>query len=172
VKIFEVESRPIVYVDMDGVLADLFNHVGAIHDVEHYNHMTDQQWEDFFKNTDAYHLFRDLPVFSTANKLLQIVKDMAGGFTILSSPLNFDKAGSIKGKLEWLSKNLTVKPNNAIFEKEKQKFAVTNGTPNILIDDWGVNIKKWRAAGGIAIKYQADENSLNELATQLKKALD
>lgn len=170
-KIFEVEARPIVYVDMDGVLADLFNHVGDIHDVEHYNHMTDQQWEDFFKNTNAYQLFRDLPAFPTANKLLNIVKSMAGGFTILSSPLNFDKEGSIKGKMEWLSKNINVKPNNIIFEKDKQKFAVSNSIPNILIDDWGVNVRKWRAAGGIAIKYQADENSLDELTAQLKTAL-
>ena len=77
-KIYELETKPTVYVDMDGVLADLFNHVGDIHDVDHYNQMTDQQWEDFFKNTDAYHLFKDLPPFPTANLLLKMVKGMAG----------------------------------------------------------------------------------------------
>ncbi len=156
---------------MDGVLADLFNHVGEIHDVEHYNHMTNQQWETFFKTTDAYHLFRDLPPFSTANKLLRMVKGMAGGYTILSSPLSFDREGSIKGKREWLSKHITVPPNDIIFEHEKYKYAVSNGIPNILIDDYGVNIKKWRAAGGIGLKYQADENSLKQLAQQLAAVL-
>ena len=68
-----------VYVDMDGVLADLFNHAGSLHDVEHYNKMTKDQWEEFFKNSNAYELFRDLPAFPTANKLLQMVKDFAGG---------------------------------------------------------------------------------------------
>jgi 5'(3')-deoxyribonucleotidase len=171
VKIVEIESKPIVYVDLDGVLADLFNHVGEIHDVEHYNHMTDEQWETFFKTTDAYHLFRDLPPFSTANKLLRMVKGMAGGYTILSSPLSFDREGSIKGKREWLSKHITVPPNDIIFEHEKYKYAVSNGIPNILIDDYGVNIKKWRAAGGIGLKYQADENSLKQLAQQLAAVL-
>jgi hypothetical protein len=156
---------------MDGVLADLFNHVGDIHDVDHYNQMSDQQWEDFFKNTNAYHLFRDLPPFPTANKLLRIVRGMAGGYTILSSPLNFDRAGSIKGKREWLSKHITVPADNIVFEHEKYKYAVKNGITNILIDDYGVNIKKWRAAGGIAIKYQADENTLEELAKELAAAL-
>ncbi len=170
-KIYELESKPKIFVDMDGVLADLFNHVGEIHDVEHYNHMTNQQWETFFKTTDAYHLFRDLPPFSTANKLLRMVKGMAGGYTILSSPLSFDREGSIKGKREWLSKHITVPPNDIIFEHEKYKYAVSNGIPNILIDDYGVNIKKWRAAGGIGLKYQADENSLKQLAQQLAAVL-
>ena len=164
-------GKPKIFVDMDGVLADLFNHVGEIHDVEHYNQMTDQQWETFFKNTDAYHLFRDLPVFPTANRLLRMVKGMVGGYTIMSSPLNFDKEGSIRGKREWLSKNIIVAPDAIIFEKDKQKYAIANGKPNILIDDYGVNIKKWRAAGGIGIKYQSDEDTLDKLAKELAIAL-
>jgi 5'(3')-deoxyribonucleotidase len=171
VKIFEVTTKPIVYVDMDGVLADLFNHVGDIHDVDHYNDMTDKQWEDFFQSTDAYHLFRDLPPFATANRLLRMVKGMAGGYRILSSPLNFDRAGSIKGKREWLSKHITVQPDGIIFEHEKYKYAVSNGIPNILIDDFRKNITAWNNAGGIGIKYQADENSLEDLAKQLATAL-
>lgn len=165
------KKTPIVYVDMDGVLADLFNHAGGLHDVEHYTRITKDQWEHFFKNTNAYHLFRDLPAFSTANKLLQIVKQYAGGYTILSSPLNFDRAGSIKGKREWLAKHISVQPDNVIFEHEKYKYAKqADGTPNILIDDFNTNIKAWRAAGGIGIKYQADENSLDVVVQALKNA--
>lgn len=160
-----------VYVDMDGVLADLFNHVGGLHDVEHYNKMTSQQWEEFFKNSNAYELFKDLPVFPSANKLLQIVTDFAGGYTILSSPLNFDKAGSIKGKREWLQKHIHVPADNQVFDHEKYKYAKgPNGKPNILIDDYGVNIRAWEQAGGIAIKYQADEDSLSKVFQALKAA--
>ena len=159
-----------VYVDMDGVLADLFNHAGGIHDVEHYSNITKDQWEEFFKNTNAYELFRDLPVFPTANKLLQMVKDFAGGYTILSSPLTFDKAGSIKGKREWLQKHIHVSPDNIIFEHDKAKYATADGHPNILIDDYGVNIRAWGAAGGIPIKYQADEDSLQKVFKALQAA--
>jgi 5'(3')-deoxyribonucleotidase len=159
-----------VYVDMDGVLADLFNHVGEIHDVDHYNKMTQDQWEEFFKNTNAYELFRSLPAFPTANKLLQLVQDFAGGYTILSSPLSFDREGSIKGKREWLAKHIHVKPDNIIFEHDKAKYANANGVHNILIDDYGVNIRAWNAAGGVAIKYQADEDSLSDVFKALKAA--
>ena len=129
-----------VYVDMDGVLADLFNHAGKIHDVEHYSSMSKDQWEDFFKNSNAYELFNGLPVFPTANRLLQMVVDYAGGYTILSSPLSFDREGSIKGKRHWLQKHIHVPADNIIFEHEKYKYAKNpDGTPNVLIDDYGVN---------------------------------
>jgi len=164
-------SNLTVYVDMDGVLADLFNHVGGLHNVEHYNKMTKDQWETFFKDSNAYELFKDLPVFPTANKLLQMVKDFASGYTILSSPLSFDKEGSIKGKREWLSKNIHVTADNVIFEHEKYKYAKgPDGRPNILIDDYGVNIRAWEQAGGIAIKYQADEDSLSKVFKALTAA--
>lgn len=160
-----------VYVDMDGVLADLFNHVGELHNVEHYNQMNQDQWEAFFKDSNAYELFRRLPAFATANKLLQMVVDFAGGYNILSSPLDFDKEGSIKGKREWLSKHINVPADNIIFEHEKYKYAKqSNGEPNILIDDYGVNIRKWDSAGGIAIKYQADEDSLQKVFKELQAA--
>ena len=162
--------HPEIFVDMDGVLADLFGHVGALHDVEHYNQMTGDQWEKFFKDSNAYELFRDLPVFPTANTLLEFTKRY-GGYSILSSPLNYDKKSSIAGKKEWLAKHITVPAKKHIFEHEKYIYAKQpNGTPNILIDDYGVNIKKWRDAGGIAIKYQADEDNIKTVENNLREA--
>jgi 5'(3')-deoxyribonucleotidase len=171
-KINEIRINPTVYVDMDGVLADLFNHVAEFHNVEHYNDMSDREWDHFFQHTNAYKLFRDLPTFPTANKLLEMVKELAGGYKILSSPLNFDREGSIKGKREWLEKHITVPADEIIFEHEKYKYATRNGKPNILIDDFRKNITAWNKAGGIGIKYQADEDSLDDLKTQLSKALE
>jgi len=163
-------AKPIVYVDMDGVLADLYNHAAEIHDVDHYNDMTKDQWESFFKDSDAYHLFRDIQPFNTANQLLKLVKKYAGGYRILSSPLSFDREGSIKGKREWLSKHITVPADKIVFEHDKYKYAVQpDGTPNILIDDYGVNTRAWDSAGGIAVKYQADEDSLSKVVKVLEK---
>lgn len=162
------QGKPIVYVDMDGVLADLYNHAAEIHDVDHYNQMTPTQWEEFFKDSNAYELFRDIDAFSTANQLLSLVKKYAGGYCILSSPLSFDREGSMKGKREWLAKHINVKPDKIIFEHDKYKYAVQmNGTPNILIDDYGVNTRAWDQAGGIAVKYQADEDSLDKVVDVL-----
>jgi len=164
------DAKPIVYVDMDGVLADLYAAAAEFSDVDHYNNMTDAQWESFFKDSDAYHLFRDIKPFSTTNQLLRLVKKYAGKYTILSSPLSFDREGSIKGKREWMLKNITVHPDNIIFDHEKFKYAKqSDGTPNVLIDDWKGNTVPWDAHGGTAIKYQADESPVSIVEDALKK---
>lgn len=164
------EGKPIVYVDMDGVLADLYSHAAELSNVDHYNDMTDEQWDQFFKDSNAYELFRDIKPFSTANKLLELVKKYAGGYTILSSPLSFDKAGSIRGKSEWLKKHISVPADKIVFEHDKWHYATQpDGTPNILIDDYGVNTRAWDEHGGVACKYQADEDSLDKVVAVLQK---
>ena len=58
--------------------------------------------------------------------------------------------------MRWIEKNLRPLPklNHILIRRHKQKFAVTNGVPNILIDDWSKNIDEWKAAGGIGIKHR------------------
>jgi 5'(3')-deoxyribonucleotidase len=161
-----------IYIDMDGVLADLFGHAQGIHNVETYKSLTKDQWEKFFSDSDAEELFSNLPPFPTTNKLLQMVVEMFGGYSILSSPLSFDGPGSIRGKKIWIAKNITVPSEQDIFDHEKYRYAIQeNGTPNILIDDYKVNIKLWVDHGGIGIKFQSDEDSLVDLKNKLKQAV-
>jgi hypothetical protein len=60
---------------------------------------------------------------------------------------------------------------NCIFTSNKHKYAINRltGKPNILVDDKPDNIKRWIDAGGIGIRYQADEDSVDELIKNLKK---
>jgi 5'(3')-deoxyribonucleotidase len=172
VEIFEnmQENKPIVYVDMDGVLADLYTYAAEISDVDSYHKMTQPQWEKFFKETNAYELFSSIPKFSTANDLLRMVVHYAGGYRILSSPLSFDREGSIRGKKEWLKKNISIPADEEVFAHNKYIYAVQrDGTKNILIDDYGVNTRAWAEHGGIAIKYQADEDPMSKVEVVLKK---
>lgn len=159
--------KPIIYVDLDGVLVDLFNHIGIFHKT-HYTSLTKEQINQFFQSSDAYLLFRDAPAFKNANEILQMIVGLFGGYKILSSPLGIDKVNSIRGKKEWINKNLTVPADECIFEHDKYIYAIQeDGTPNVLIDDFGVNITRWNNAGGIGVKFQNDENTLSELQTQL-----
>lgn len=159
--------KPIIYVDLDGVLVDLFNHIGFFHKTP-YTNLTKEQMEEFFRSTDAYLLFRDAPAFKNANEILQMVVDLFGGYRILSSPLSIDKANSILGKKEWIKNHITVPFDKCIFEHDKYLYATQeDGSPNVLIDDFRVNIQRWNAAGGIGIKFQNDENTFSELQTQL-----
>lgn len=162
-------SKPVVYVDLDGVLADLYNYAAVIHDVEHYNHMTVEEWKTFFRDSDAYHLFRDIPAFKNLREIVDMVKKYAGDYVILSSPLDFDREGSIKGKKEWLKKNIP-DCTNAVFDHEKFKYATQkDGTPNVLIDDYKGNTIPWKEKGGISIKFQNDEDPVSKIEETLQQ---
>lgn len=165
-------GKPIIWIDMDGVLCDLFNHVAEIHDVDHYNEMTKEEWDEFLEHTDAYSLFLDLPSFPTSNEIVDMIINYFGEYQIMTSPLNFDPMSSIEGKSEWLDNNIVNQPVKRVYEHDKYKYATQpDGTPNVLIDDWGVNITKWAEAGGIAIKYQTDEEDMHALNVKLRKAI-
>jgi 5'(3')-deoxyribonucleotidase len=167
-RLFEIsnESVPIVYVDMDGVLVDTYNPIAKIMGVSHYNNITPDQWEEFYSKLDAYTFFKNLPMFPTATRLLQIVTQFSGKFSILSSPLNYDVAGSIRGKKEWLKMH-NIHAESVVFESAKELYATSNNIPNILIDDSPSQITRWKSAGGIAIPYQADKDDVNSVKSAL-----
>jgi diaminopimelate decarboxylase len=73
----------------------------------------------------------------------------------------------------WVEKNLKqFPPKKVIITGNKAKYAQqSDGTPNILIDDFGQNIDKWNAAGGIGVKHKDHkfERTFKELMNHLKK---
>ena len=98
------------------------------------------------------------------------MKSYTGGdYYINTSPLKDDLENSRKYKTRWLQKHNFV-PNDIIVTKRKESYAVDKqtGIPNILIDDRPKNLEKWVARGGIGIRYQANEDSLD----LIKKGLD
>jgi len=163
VKLYEAESMgeiaksTEIYVDMDGVLADFFNAWGKLMGVKN--------WWDINKEfdiEDALQKIRDtddfwlsLPLTKNAKNLLSLIKQVKGEYHILSSPLANDP-NSEPHKREWIKKNLSFfMPKDVIITHDKAKYATqSDGTPNILIDDYGVNIAKWDAAGGIGFKHK------------------
>lgn len=68
-------------------------------------------------------------------------------------------------KKQWVAKNLMTKPKAILLvpREDKQKWAVTNGTPNILIDDYIKNIREWEAKGGIGILHKTTVKTISEL---------
>jgi len=47
--------------------------------------------------------------------------------------------------------------------KQKQLYAMTNGKPNVLIDDYIKNIKEWEAKGGIGIHHTNVSKTITDL---------
>ena len=90
-----------------------------------------------------------------AKELLGLIKQVKGSYSICTSPLA-DDPRSEPHKREWIKNNLSFfPPNNVYVTHNKSQFATQkDGTPNILIDDYGVNIDSWEKAGGIGFKYK------------------
>ena len=75
-------------------------------------------------------------------------------------------ANSRKGKMNWLKKNarLTKKSRiHLVLREDKKKFAMTNGEPNLLIDDYIKNVNEWKSAGGMGIHHISPTSTIAEL---------
>ncbi len=168
------DGKPIVYLDMDGVLADFFGGVEFLYGVEHWKELTNDKTKDLKKQVidriTGTDFFAVLPKFPTADALIDMVKQFTGGkFSINTSPLRGDHENSAKYKRVWISNNIE-QPDEIIVTGRKESYAKdkASGTPNILIDDRPINIQKWQAAGGYGILYQANRDSLEKV----KKGLE
>jgi hypothetical protein len=168
------DAKPIVYLDMDGVLADFFGGVEFLYGVEHWKQLTNDKTKDLKKEVidriTGTDFFAVLPKFPTADALIDMVKKFTGGnFSINTSPLRGDHENSAKYKKLWIQNNIET-PDSIVVTGRKETYAKdkASGTPNILIDDRPVNIQKWQAAGGYGILYQANRDSL----TKVQKGLE
>ncbi len=166
-----------LYLDMDGVLADFFGGIEKLHGVGHWKTIKDKQtlinsirYTDFFYKLDA---------FPTTHKLIDFVKHITWEreteWGICSSPLQGDTNNSSYWKRRWLEDNMIMpEVDQCIFTSHKHKYAWSplTGQPNILVDDKPENIKRWKEKGGIGIRYQANEDDLEEyLFPEIQDAL-
>jgi hypothetical protein len=158
-----------IYVDMDGVLADLRK---AVCQYVGKDHVEDEDYDKYFLDhkDNIKDCFRNLTKFDSTDYLIKLVSDVAGSYKICSSPLRSDRENSSIGKSEWLESNLEIKPLEKIFTGRKESYATTNGKPNILIDDKEKNIRRWEDKGGIGILYSAEHDSLDTIVQGLERA--
>ena len=169
-----MDGKPTVYLDMDGVLADFFGGVEKMYGVEHWKQLTNDKTKDLKKEVidriTGTDFFATLPKFQSADALIDMVKKFTGGkFSINTSPLRGDNENSGKYKKVWISNNIDT-PDEIVVTGRKESYAKDKGTgtPNILIDDRPVNIQRWQDAGGYGILYQANRDSLDKV----QKGLD
>jgi hypothetical protein len=169
------KHRPEVFLDMDGVLADFFSEYAVLAGLpagSSYRDVPPAKNDPTLNRMVGTDFFYRLPKFGTADALVDMVVKVFGGYSICSSPLRGDHENSGVQKARWIQKHLDPQPRKIMIESRKERHAVQpDGTPNILIDDRKDNIIKWEAAGGVGIKYQADEDGLDVIANGLKRAV-
>jgi hypothetical protein len=162
-------KNTVIYLDMDGVLADFFSEYAKMAGVKSYRDIPPAKADPILNQLVGTDFFSRLPKFPTSDALVKLAISYAGGYSICSSPLRNDFANSAYWKKIWIRAKLTPQPQTIQIASNKAQYAINtrDGSPNILIDDKGSNIQSWRDAGGIGIKYQADEDSLQKVSDSL-----
>ena len=165
----DVQSKPKVYVDMDGVLANFYAGVTRVTGHEEPRDMALQDIEDTmasFKGTD---FFYKLPKYEQTDQLIAMVHAATkGDWYILSSPLKYDREGSAKYKAAWIRDKLKIQPKEMHFMSDKAQFATQpDGTPNILIDDYPKYLNSWKDKGGIGVQYKGHAGNIEDVKATL-----
>lgn len=179
-RIYEINKtqrkQPEVFLDMDGVLADFFAEYARLAGMpagSTYRDVPPAKNDPTLNKMVGTDFFYRLPKFPVADSIVAMAVKLFGSYNICSSPLRGDHENSGVQKTRWLRENLSVQPKHIYIESRKEKHAVqSDGTPNVLIDDRKDNIIRWEAAGGIGIKFQADEDGLNVITDGMRRAIE
>lgn len=170
----EISSASEIYVDMDGVLVDFFDAWTKLLGVNDWKEIKDVP-AALQKIRDTKDFWIDLKPTSNSQNLLNIIKDLKGEYTILSAPMSDDERVE-PSKREWVKKHLTqFPPKEVIISANKSQYATqSDGTPNILIDDFGQNVSKWEASGGVGFKHKDHkfERTANNLKQYFEKPVE
>ena len=153
------EDLPDIYCDMDQVLVDFMK--GADEAVGG-SFVTSDKGERWNKINQTKRFWAELEWMPGARKLYQFI---ARYDPHVLSAYSARDPNSQNGKKKWLNKhtNFSRSNTNLVKRADKQKFAMEDGKPNILIDDYIKNIKEWEAKGGIGIHHTKTGKSIAEL---------
>ena len=156
-----------IYVDMDGVLADFqrrsFEIMGFDYDACDKNLLRYDFWldrgyttDEFFELVESYgeEFWETLPAFPWVDDLIAevewAVRRMGmDGWAVLTSPTNCPHSHS--GKARWLKNKFGRGFRDYCIVPAKHKKRLAAG--NILIDDCDPNCEQWEAAGGTPVLF-------------------
>jgi hypothetical protein len=156
---------------MDGVIADFYTLLSEWFKVDHWKEIKSR--EEILERLKGSSFFSEIPVFDNTYLVLDIVDYYSkGNWSILSTPLEGDFENSVKHKDIWLDRVLeqagieTIRTRNRFYTHKKWEFAEPN---TVLIDDRPQNINDFIKAGGLGIRFQANESYLSKLVQKLEK---
>lgn len=171
------QTMPHLYLDMDGVQADFFGAWAKRHNVDHWKAINNKENEiNVLANSSAkevYDFFRELKPLKGGQQIISWLHTNKIPFTVLSAPLRGPYAEASKqAKRDWLDKFNPGTSGSAIFTSAKFKYAMKDGQPQVLVDDFGPYLQKWSDAGGIAVKHEdefEDPNAAQKTIATLEK---
>lgn len=161
-KLFEMKKDYKIYVDLDGVMADLDKHV---------KERTGMSFEQLRATGSGFTQFctaereQGNTVFDSLDKMPDA--DVLWDYVVKYNPDILTATGypvekATAEKIRWVMDNLSGYNQilTTISGKDKHKYAAPN---HILIDDRDKAIVPWRAAGGIGIKHISAADTISQL---------
>jgi len=149
--------KPHLYLDMDGVQANLYHELARLHKVNTWDEVEDKPNATLrvkLQGPDAvYNLFKNLQPLPGGLRIIKWLRENNIPFTVLSAPFKMHREECIRGKRDWLDIHNPGSSDSCIFDSHKYAYAMTDGHPNVLIDDYDAYLGPFVNNGGIAIKH-------------------
>jgi|SRR5579862_7629560 len=159
------EHKRIVYVDMDGVLADFaagFQEISGMSEDAVTN-------EELWAAIEAYgkaKFFAHLPWMAGGKEMWNFITQNFLKVKILSALGKSDATNKLttQGKTSWLRHHLpNLHSDDIILVENKHKKRHYSRPGDIIIDDTPVVIQEWVKKGGIGILHKTAQETMNQL---------
>lgn len=173
-----MQTKPTLYLDMDGVLAD-FNTAAEQYlrasSSEHEKAAATGRWPDhqWRKIAGIPNFYRNLPKMPLADELVELAlrfrDNLDYDVKILTAiPHNNDMFDCFHDKIDWMNEHYGqhgFRVHFGPYSQDKQRHCTSS--EDILVDDRTSNCEQWRQAGGLAI--QVRENAYRQALIDLEK---
>lgn len=160
----------IIYVDLDGVLADFEEGLRRVSGGLGLEEVGDDNlWKVIRPHADGF--YANLPLMPDAKTLWGYLTKNFNNVEILTAiPRRASFPTAERDKEIWVRKHFgpSVKVNFGPYAKDKQRHCVPG---DILIDDSELNIPQWRAKQGIGILHTSANDSISQLETLLDRGI-
>ena len=159
------EHNRIVYVDMDGVIADFDSGFESITQLNPDQIQQDEMWAKIEAHGKAK-FFSELPWMPGGKELWAFVSQNFLQVKILTALGKSDAVDkqTTTGKRDWLRKNLpNLQDSDIIMVANKHKKRHYSKPGDIIIDDTEVVIQEWLKKGGIGILHKTAHDTISKL---------
>lgn len=157
------KEESIVFVDIDGVLADFMKGWSSISNGVKPEDITTKAFWKIINSVGKDKFFYFLPWMPDGKELWSFISNNFINVKILSSLGVPDKL-TIKGKFLWLNKNIPeLTEEDIILVPDKHKKQQYSGPGRIIIDDTESNIVEWNSKGGIGIWHKNARDTIKRL---------